>query len=118
MPSPAVPNTDLPGPDLPGPDLPETDLRETEAGSGPDDGTPGPSATLLRCGGCGTSAVIDQDEHRYGGLVHSFLGQHSGCGNAVQITRTHGTACRTSAPALSSGGTASAWPVQAPGSAA
>jgi hypothetical protein len=32
--------------------------------------------------------VIDQDEHHYGGLVRSFLGHHSGCGNAVQITRT------------------------------
>jgi hypothetical protein len=32
--------------------------------------------------------VIDQDEHEYGGLVHSFLGHHSGCGNAVQITRS------------------------------
>jgi hypothetical protein len=63
MPSSAVPNTDLPGP-----------------------GTA--SATLLRCDGCGASTVIDQDEHEYGGLVHSFLGHHSGCGNAVQITRS------------------------------
>ena len=31
--------------------------------------------------------MIDQGEHQYGGLVHSFLGHHSGCGNAVQITR-------------------------------
>ena len=62
MPSSAVPNTDLSGP--------------CAAGS-----------TLLLCGGCGTSAVIDQDEHQYGGLVRSFLGQHAGCGNAVQITR-------------------------------
>jgi hypothetical protein len=79
MPSSAVPNTDLPGPDLP----------DTETDAGPDDGTPGTSATLLRCDGCGASAVIDQDEHRYGGLVRSFLGQHAGCGNAVQITRAH-----------------------------
>jgi hypothetical protein len=32
--------------------------------------------------------VIDQGERQYGGLVRSFLGHHSGCGNAVQITRT------------------------------
>jgi hypothetical protein len=109
MPSSAVPNTDLPSPDLPGPglpgpdlpsddlpsddlsgdDLPGADLPETETGSGPGLGAPGPSATLLRCDGCGASAVIDQDEHRYGGLVRAFLGQHTGCGNAVQITRTH-----------------------------
>ncbi len=63
MTSSAVPNTDLPGP-----------------------GTA--SATLLRCDGCGASTVIDQDEHEYGGLVRSFLGHHSGCGNAVQITRS------------------------------
>mgnify|MGYP001239274262 CR=1 FL=1 len=62
MPSSAVPNTDLPGP-----------LAA--------------SATLLRCDGCGTSAVIDQDEHHYGGLVRGFLTHHSACGNAVQITR-------------------------------
>ena len=62
MPSSAVPNTDLPGPCAAG-------------------------ATLLLCGGCGTSAVIDQDEHHYGGLVRSFLGHHAGCGNAMQITR-------------------------------
>ena len=61
MTSSAVPNTDLPGP-----------------------GTA--SATHLRCDGCGASTVIDQDEHEYGGLVRSFLGHHSGCGNAVQIT--------------------------------
>ena len=78
MPSSVVPNTDLPGPDLP----------DTETDAGPDDGTTGASATLLRCDGCGASAVIDQDEHQYGGLVRSFLGHHSGCGNAVQITRT------------------------------
>ena len=88
MPSSAVPSTDLPGPHLPETDLRETDLPETATGSGPDDGAPGPGATLLLCGGCGTSAVIDQDEHRYGGLVRSFLGHHSGCGNAVQIART------------------------------
>ncbi|HEY8043112.1 MAG TPA: hypothetical protein VIF35_02510 [Streptosporangiaceae bacterium] len=63
MPSSAVPNTDLPGPGA-------------------------ASATLLRCDGCGASTVIDQDEHEYGELVHSFLGLHSGCGNAVQITRS------------------------------
>ena len=62
MPSSAVPNTDLPGPWA-------------------------PSATGLRCDGCGASTVIDQDEHQYGGLVHSFLGDHAECGNAVQITR-------------------------------
>jgi hypothetical protein len=78
MPSSAVPNTDLPGPDLP----------DAETGSGPADDAWGASATLLRCDGCGASAVIDQDEHHYGGLVRSFLGHHSGCGNAVQITRT------------------------------
>jgi hypothetical protein len=89
MPSSAVPNTDLPSPDRPGPGLPGAGPPETGTGSGPDDGAPGPSATLLRCDGCGASAVIDQDEHRYGGLVRAFLGQHTGCGNAVQITRTH-----------------------------
>ena len=78
MPSSAVPNTDLPDPDLP----------DTGTGSGPADDTWGASATLLRCDGCGASAVIDQGEHQYGPLVHSFLGHHSGCGNAVQITRT------------------------------
>jgi hypothetical protein len=78
MPSSAVPNTDLPDPDLPG----------TGTGSGLADDAWGTSATLLRCDGCGARAVIDQEEHQYGGLVHSFLGQHSGCGNAVQITRT------------------------------
>ena len=78
MPSSAVPNTDLPGHDLP----------DAETGSGPADDAWGASATLLRCDGCGASAVIDQDEHHYGGLVRSFLGHHSGCGNAVQITRT------------------------------
>ena len=78
MPSSAVPNTDLTDPDLP----------DTETGSGPADDAWGASATLLRCDGCGASAVIDQDEHQYGGLVRSFLGHHSGCGNAVQITRT------------------------------
>ncbi|MGD0928538.1 MAG: hypothetical protein ABR926_25475 [Streptosporangiaceae bacterium] len=62
MPSSAAPNTDLPGPWA-------------------------ASATRLHCDGCGASTVIDQDEHHYGGLVHSFLGDHSGCGNAVQITR-------------------------------
>jgi hypothetical protein len=62
MPSSAVPNTDLPGPWA-------------------------ASATRLRCDGCGASTVIDQDEHQYGGLVHSFLGDHAECGNAVQITR-------------------------------
>ena len=78
MPSSAVPNTDLPDRDLPHPGT----------GSGPADDAWGASATLLRCDGCGASAVIDQDEHQYGGLVRSFLGHHSGCGNAVQITRT------------------------------
>ena len=77
MPSSAGPNTDLPGPDLP----------DTEVGPGPAGDAAGPSATLLRCGGCGARAVIDQDEHHYGGLVRSFLGQHAGCGNAVQINR-------------------------------
>lgn len=77
MPSSVAPNTGLPGPDRP----------DTEAESGPADDAAGPSATLLRCDGCGASAVIDQDEHHYGGLVSGFLGQHSGCGNAVQITR-------------------------------
>ena len=86
MPSSAVPNTDLPNTDLP------------ETGSGPTPGTgPGygpetslwaPTATLLRCDGCGASAVIDQGEQHYGGLVHSFLGDHSACGKAVQITRS------------------------------
>jgi hypothetical protein len=33
--------------------------------------------------------MIDQDEQHYGGLVHGFLSQHAGCGNAVQITRAH-----------------------------
>jgi hypothetical protein len=78
MPSSAVPNTDLPDPDLP----------DAKAGSAPADDAWGASATLLRCDGCGASAVIDQEEHQYGGLVRSFLGHHSGCGNAVQITRT------------------------------
>jgi hypothetical protein len=77
MPSSAVPNTDLPDPDLP----------DTETSTAVDDAAPGATATLLRCDGCGARAVIDQDEQHYGGLVHSFLGQHSGCGNAVQITR-------------------------------
>jgi hypothetical protein len=78
MPSSAVPNTDLPDPDLP----------DTGIGSGAADDPWGASATLLRCDGCGASAMIGQGEHQYGGLVHSFLGLHSGCGNAVQITRT------------------------------
>ena len=78
MPSSAVPNTDLPDPDLP----------DTGTGYGPADDVWGARATLLRCDGCGASAVIDQEEQQYGGLVHSFLGHHSGCGNAVQITRT------------------------------
>ena len=78
MPSSAVPNTDLPDPDLP----------DTGTGPGPADDAWAACATLLRCDGCGASAVIDQDEHQYGGLVHSFLAHHSGCGNAVQITRT------------------------------
>ncbi len=78
MPSSAVPNTDLPDPALP----------ETRTTRGPADDALAASATLLRCDGCGASAVIDQDEHQYGGLVRSFLGHHSGCGNAVQITRT------------------------------
>ncbi len=77
MPSSAVPNTDLPDPDLP----------DTETGPAPADSDWGAIATLLRCDGCGASAVIDQDEHQYGALVRSFLGHHSGCGNAVQITR-------------------------------
>jgi hypothetical protein len=78
MTSSAVPNTDLPGPDLP----------DTETSTGPDY-APGISATLLRCDGCGASATIDQDEQHYGGLVRAFLGQHAGCGNAVQISRAH-----------------------------
>ena len=78
MPSSVVPNTDLPGPQRP----------DTETSTGPDD-APGISATLLRCDGCGASAVIDQDEQHYGGLVRAFLSQHAGCGNAVQITRAH-----------------------------
>jgi hypothetical protein len=78
MPSSAVPNPDLPGPRLP------------DTATGPDPAGDGliASATLLRCDGCGASAVIGQGEHQYGGLVHGFLGHHSGCGNAVQITRT------------------------------
>jgi len=96
MPSSAVPNTDLPNTDLPDTDLPNTDLPDTGSGPSPDTG-PGrgpetspwaPTATLLRCDGCGASAVIHQGEQHYGGLVHSFLGDHSGCGNAVQITRS------------------------------
>jgi hypothetical protein len=101
MPSSAVPNTDLPdtdlsNSDLPDSDLPDSDLPDTGSGATPETG-PGcgpetspwaPTATLLRCGGCGASAVIDQGEQHYGGLVHSFLGDHSGCGNAVQITRS------------------------------
>ena len=78
MPSSTVPNTDLPDPDLPA----------AGTSSGPANDAWGASATLLRCDGCGASAVIDQQEHQYGGLVHSFLGHHAGCGNAVQITRT------------------------------
>jgi hypothetical protein len=87
MPSSAVPNTDLPDPDLPDPDLPDPDLPDTGIGSGVADDAWGASATLLCCDGCGASALIDQGEHQYGGLVRSFLGHHSGCGNAVQITR-------------------------------
>ncbi|HUY48436.1 MAG TPA: hypothetical protein VMV92_22410 [Streptosporangiaceae bacterium] len=45
------------------------------------------NATRLHCGGCGMSAVFEQDEHHYGWLVHSFLDRHARCGNAVQITR-------------------------------
>jgi hypothetical protein len=78
MPSSAVPNTDLPDPDLP----------DTGTCPGPAEDAWGAGATLLRCDGCGASSVIGQGEHQYGGLVHSFLGHHSGCGNAVQITRT------------------------------
>ena len=78
MPSSAVPNTDLPDPDL----------RGAGTGSGPAGDAWAARATLLRCDGCGASAVIDQGEHQYGGLVHNFLGHHAGCGNAVQITRT------------------------------
>jgi hypothetical protein len=78
MPSSAVPNTDLPDPDLP----------DTRIGSGAADDAWGASATQLRCDGCGASVLIDQGEHQYGGLVHGFLGHHSRCGNAVQITRT------------------------------
>ena len=78
MTSSAVPNTHLPGPELP----------DTETSTAPHD-APGISATLLRCDGCGASAVIDQDEQHYVGLVRAFLGQHAGCGNAVQITRAH-----------------------------
>ena len=83
MPSSAVPNTDLPDPGPPDPGLPDT-----RTGSGLVNDAWGTSATLLRCDGCGASTVIDQGEHQYGGLVRSFLGHHSGCGNAVQITRT------------------------------
>ena len=89
MPSSAVPNTDLPDTDLPNTDLPETGsgpTPDTGPGCGPSPWAP--TATLLRCDGCGASAVIDQGEQHYGGLVHSFLGDHSGCGNAVQITRS------------------------------
>ena len=73
MPSSAVPNTGLP---------------ETDSGRGPETASWTPSATLLRCDGCGASAVIDQAEQHYGELVHGFLGDHSECGNAVQITRS------------------------------
>jgi hypothetical protein len=97
MPSSAVPNTDLPSPDPPdtetgpGPDVARGTADPAAAGAAgdPESGPWAASATLLRCDGCGARAVIDQDEHRYGGLVRSFLGQHSGCGNAVQITRIH-----------------------------
>jgi hypothetical protein len=92
MPSSAVPNTDLPDPDLPdaatGLAGAATGLADTATGSGPADDSWGASATRLRCGGCGASAVIDHGEHQYGGLVRGFLAQHSGCGNAVQISRT------------------------------
>ena len=86
MPSSAVPNTDLPDLDPPDPDLPD-DLPVTETSPGDPGGAWGAIATLLRCDGCGASALIDQDEHQYGALVRSFLSHHSGCGNAVQITR-------------------------------
>ena len=77
MPSSAVPNTGLSG-----------STTDTGSGGDPETASWTPTATLLRCDGCGTSAVIDQGEQHYGELVHSFLGDHSGCGNAVQITRS------------------------------
>jgi hypothetical protein len=45
-------------------------------------------ATLLRCGGCGDSAVVTQGEPDYGPLVHGFLGGHELCRSAVEITRS------------------------------
>jgi hypothetical protein len=45
-------------------------------------------ATLLRCGGCGDSAMITQGGRNYGQLVHSFLGGHELCRSAVEITRS------------------------------
>ena len=49
-------------------------------------------ATLLRCGGCGNSALLTQAEQHYGQLVHDFLGAHELCGSAVEITRSALTA--------------------------
>jgi hypothetical protein len=53
-------------------------------------------ATYLRCDGCGVSAVFEQDEQSYGGLVHSFLDEHEQCGNAVQITRAEASRAEAS----------------------
>jgi hypothetical protein len=50
-------------------------------------------ATLLRCGGCGDSAVVTQGERDYGQLVHRFLGGHELCRSAVEITRSITVAC-------------------------
>jgi hypothetical protein len=50
-------------------------------------------ATLLRCGGCGDTAVITQGERGYGPLVHGFLGGHELCRSAVEITRSIAVAC-------------------------
>ena len=47
---------------------------------------PRPSATYLRCGGCGAAAVYAQSEPGYGRLVHGFLDWHEQCGNAVEIS--------------------------------
>jgi hypothetical protein len=70
-----TPNVIIPFP------APRSSPEAADAGSWP------ANATYLRCDGCGVSAVFEQDEHGYGGLVHSFLDQHDECGNAVQITR-------------------------------
>jgi hypothetical protein len=45
-------------------------------------------ATLLRCGGCGDSAVLIQSDRDYGQLVRRFLGDHERCRSAVEITRS------------------------------